>query len=46
MKKNNDGNIQSYDSDYTIVPINSYEDARQYNKYCYPNDQMVCDLWS
>lgn len=31
--------IQSYSSDYTIVPINSYEEAHQYNKYCYPEDQ-------
>ena len=38
-EENNDGNIQSYDSDYTIVPINSYEEAHQYNKYCYPQDQ-------
>lgn len=38
-EENNDGNIQSYDTDYTIVPINSYAEAHQYNKYCYPNDQ-------
>ena len=38
-EENNDDNIQTYDSDYTIVPINSYAEAHQYNKYCYPNDQ-------
>jgi hypothetical protein len=38
-EENNDDNIQTYNSDYTIVPINSYAEARQYNKYCYPDDK-------
>ena len=38
-EENNDENIQTYDTDYTIVPINSYAEAHQYNKYCYPYDQ-------